>query len=491
MNSTVLALANRTLNSSAKHLGWHLGIVGLAGLNLLVLLRVCLIEQSLTAPGLEFVRWSVELNLFATTLAGIGLFATRITAEREAGTLDLLRLAGLGSAGIISARWLPLLVTCSMLLIVQIPFAMLAVALGGVTPSQVIAVYVVMCLHLIFVASISLWVSIHCRTSGGAVVLAALILAIWCFGAKSFQPILATIGGYSQSISSLTRTISEFLDSYPSISGFGRVSQALSFGNSTPIWWDWPELLQSGLAVVMILWAWASLEFQASKETRTWSRKTFRSTRRRPLWKNAIAWKEFMFLTGGWRGMAIRVVVYPLVGIIFSDGWKLERMYDPAIRTLGWDGAILLAQVFSREFRDETWDTLRLIPLTLGQLCYRKLSGVALALFPGVLWVEITRHYWHFGVEGFERLEHAFICTIVLLGWHITTVVSVWFFRTTWGIAFLAGLVSATTLFQFVSLAISRSRFRQHPLILYTLLDLVACIVVFQLVRMRIRSLSK
>ena len=119
MNAAILGLATRILNSSAKHLGWHLAIWGIAALTLAALLRVFLYQQSLSATGLEFMQWSVELNLLATTLAGIGLFATRITAEREAGTLDLLRLTGLGTTGIIVTRWLPHLISCSMLQIVR------------------------------------------------------------------------------------------------------------------------------------------------------------------------------------------------------------------------------------------------------------------------------------------------------------------------------------------------------------------------------------
>ena len=488
MNSAILALATRTLNSSAKHLGWHLAIWGIAVLTLAALLRVFLYQQRFTASGLEFMQWSVELNLLATTLAGIGLFATRITAEREAGTLDLLRLAGLGSAGIIVTLWLPLLISCSMLLIVQVPFAMFAVTLGGITPSQVVAVYVTMCLHLFFVSSIGLWASVHCRTSAGAVLLTAVLLALWCFGARSIQPILIIIGGFSRSINGLTLAIYELLEPYRSISGFNRVSQILSFRNLRPVWWDWPDLWQIGLGCIAILWAWASIEFQASRDGRVLWRRSIPRIRRLRSWKNSIVWKEFIFLTGGWRGMAIRAVLYPLVGITFSDGWKLERMYEPGIRMLGWDGAILMAQVFSREFRDETWDTLRLVPLTLRQLCYRKVVGVALALVPGVIWMLITKHHWKFYFGG---IEHFFFCTLVLFSWCVTAFVSIILYRFTWSIAFLIGLVSATAELQLVDSFMILRRYPQLTLFLMSILNLITCIILSQLTRIRIRYLSE
>jgi hypothetical protein len=313
-------------------------------------------------------------------------------------------------------------------------------------------------------------------------------MALWCFGARSIQPILIIIGGFSRSINGLTLAIYELLEPYRSISGFNRVPQILSFRNLRPVWWDWPDLWQIGLGCIAILWAWASLEFQASRDGRVLWRRSIPRIRRLRSWKNSIVWKEFMFLTGGWRGMAIRAVLYPLVGITFSDGWKLERMYEPAIRMLGWDGAILMAQVFSREFRDETWDTLRLVPLTLRQLCYRKVAGVALALVPGVIWMLITKHHWKFYFGG---MEHLFYCTLVSLGWHISAFASVMFFRSTWAISFLIGVVSATAVYQVVGITVLRSRFPASMLVLYSLLNVATCIVLSQLIRIRIRSLSE
>lgn len=460
----------------------------MAALTGVALLRVSLIPGPQTALGLEFMRWSVEINLLATTLAGIGLFSTQISSERESGTLSLLRLAGLGTAGIIFARWLPLLISCSMLLIVQIPFAMFAVTLGGVTPSQVIAAYAMMCLHLFFVSSIGLWASVQCRTSAGAVILATVLLGVWCFGAKSLQPILVLLGGFSRSIGHWAIVIQDTLEPYRAISGFSRVPQILSPGNSRPQWGDWPDVLQLGLGILAVFGAWASLEFRTSKDEPVLLKTSARKNRRLRPWKYAVVWKEFMFLAGGWRGMAVRAVLYPFVGMVFCDGWNLERMYEPAIRMLGWDGAILMAQVFSRELREETWDTLRLTPVTLRQLCHYKLAGVALALIPGTIWVLITQRYWPFIYGSWEPV---FFCSVILFGWHVSALASVFFHRFTWAIAFLIGLVSATVEFQMVGTSFFLRNYPSLTLFWMSIVNLIICILLYSLVGLRIRALSQ
>ena len=488
MNPAVLALASRTLNGSAKSIGWHLAIGGLAAMTLAALFRVFQLQSELTAPGLEFMRWSVELNLLVTTLAGIGLFATSISAEREAGTLALLRMAGLGSVGIITARWLPLLLACSALLFVQIPFALLAVTLGGVTPSQVIAAYTAMWLHLFFVASIGLWVSVQCRTSTGAILLATLLLGFWELWPQALMPLITLVGGLSRAMTSEMLAAHEFLDSFRAITGFGRVTDILRSSHASFTWWDWPDLWQIGIGCVAIAWAWASFEYQASSDEPVIVKRVAHRQRRLRPWRNAVLWKDFVFLGGGWRGLMIRTVLYPLAGILFCGGWTPEMMYEPALRMLGWDGAMLLAQVFHKEFREETWDALQLTPATISQLCYRKLEGVALALIPGFIWVLLTMTVWRFAFGG---MEHPFYCSLLLLGWHIAVLFSVLFPRFTWVSAFLLGVVSATVEYELVGSMIWSWHSPQWTLFLWLLLNLIACGSMYVLIRVRIRSLSE
>lgn len=489
MNPAVLALATRTLNISAKSLGWHLSIGGLVTLTLAALLRVFQLQSLLSAPGLEFMQWSAELNLLVTTLAGIGLFATSISAERESGTLDLLRLAGLGSTGIIAARWLPLLVSCSVFLLVQIPFALFGVPLGGVTPAQVIAVYFAMWLHLVVVASIGLWVSVHCRTSMGSVLTAIALLGFWGLGPQVLLPLLTLVGGLSLTIASEILAVYDLIESMGTVTGFGRVTDILRAGNPSPGWWDWPDLWQVGLSGVAIVWAWASLESAASHDSALYSKTTTGSRKRRHSWRCAVLWKDFFLVEGGWRGMLARVVLYPLVGWMYYGDWYPSRLYDPAMHMLGWDGAILLAQVYQREFRDNTWDSLRLSSGSTVHICYEKLASVAFALLPGVIWVTLTMPYFQFNYQF--KYEHWGCCSLLLLGWHVTALFSVLFPQLIWVVAFLVGVITATVEFELVA-SMLISSIDPHPIELgFILFHLVVCVILHTLTAVRIHRLSE
>jgi len=59
-------------------------------------------------------------------------------------TLGLLKLAGFTSASILAGKSIGQLVTMALLLLVQAPFALLAITLGGVSPHQVVAAWVIL-----------------------------------------------------------------------------------------------------------------------------------------------------------------------------------------------------------------------------------------------------------------------------------------------------------------------------------------------------------
>lgn len=486
MNPAVLALATRSFNGLAKNIGWHLAIGGLTAMTLAALFCVFQTQANQSAPGLAFMRWSSQLNLLMITLAGIGIFATCITSEREAGTLSLLRLAGLGSVGIISARWLPLLCSSFALLVVQIPLALFAVTLGGVTPSHVIAAFVAMALHLFLVTAIGLWVSVHCRTISGAILLATVLLGFWSLGPKALMPVLGLLGSFSRVMLAEILSMHDILDGLGTVSGFGRVSQILS-SSTRPAWWDWPDLWQVGVGMVAIAWAWLAFELRTASDEPVIAKPVFRLHKHLPLWPTAIVWKDFRFVGGDWRGMKIRTLLYPLAGALLG-GWSLEKFYEPVLRMWGWDGAMLLAQLYHREFREETWDNLRLTPQSVPQLCYSKLAGVALALVPGAIWMEYSRQHWQFAIGG---VEHLFYCSMILRGWHMTVLFSVLFHRFTWVVAFLVGIMSATMEFEMVGSIALNGGHPETVLWICFMGNLLVCGMIHALIAMRIRWLSQ
>ncbi len=125
-------------------------------------------------------------------------------------------------------------------------------------------------------------------------------------------------------------------------------------------------------------------------------------------WHNAIIWKEYFLLGGGRTGFRVRCGLAGLgfLGIIllvtdtihaliiggqyfrWRDDWS-QRAAEPIMGCSAWafglDVAYLTVNLFSYELRRQTWESLQLLPLSLGTICRRKILGAACHLVPWVV----------------------------------------------------------------------------------------------------------
>jgi hypothetical protein len=121
----------------------------------------------------------------------------------------------------------------------------------------------------------------------------------------------------------------------------------------------------------------------------------------RPWWL-AIAWKDFHFITGGKKGMFIRLVLY----VIFIGGicaWSSNNRYGNGRLEYGdigviirWSALILFTaeflsvstRIFGVERKRQTLGSLYLLPTSPARIAWQKLLGCALSLLPLlVLWL--------------------------------------------------------------------------------------------------------
>ena len=110
------------------------------------------------------------------TLAGPLMFATCITEEKEEQTLGLLRMANVGPLSLLLGKLAPRLASALLILIVQFPFTLLAITLGGVGWSQVFAAFCTLLAHVFLIANVGLFCSVVGRRTGSAVGLCAILL---------------------------------------------------------------------------------------------------------------------------------------------------------------------------------------------------------------------------------------------------------------------------------------------------------------------------
>ena len=109
------------------------------------------------------------------------LMAGALSAERERGSLDLLRVTDLGPTEILLEKYLSRLVLMLTLLLTALPLLALAYSFGGVSADRLQRTAVLLLLACLQVGAISLFCSARCKTVLRAVIWAYLgCLAFYC-----------------------------------------------------------------------------------------------------------------------------------------------------------------------------------------------------------------------------------------------------------------------------------------------------------------------
>ena len=142
---------------------------------------ICVLQAwtSPVAPGLQFLYGILFLNVLFILLAATSYFASSITEEKEEGTIALLTIAGVSPTGLLLAKSTTRILEGILLLAVQLPFALLAVTLGGVMWDQVIASYIALGGFLVLSGNLALLASvIATRTTAAGFGTAAMLVAL-------------------------------------------------------------------------------------------------------------------------------------------------------------------------------------------------------------------------------------------------------------------------------------------------------------------------
>lgn len=134
--------------------------------------------------------------------------------------------------------------------------------------------------------------------------------------------------------------------------------------------------------------------------------KAGRTRRSHPCWQHAIAWKDFFLIGGGRTGLRIRcaiAVIFVLYALLSSDllrplmlgtftytpisslarGWG-ESILVTSLYAFVLDLVYLTVNLFSRDLKHQTWESLLILPQSLGAICRQKIWGAAVHLTPWV-----------------------------------------------------------------------------------------------------------
>ncbi|MGO8705935.1 MAG: ABC transporter permease [Candidatus Brocadiia bacterium] len=418
MSLPILALFTRSLRVESRQLTLYLGRLAL----LVVIGFYLLVFQSesrfYSAPGLMFFESVVMINLVFITLAGLSYFASAITEEKEEMTLGLLRMTRLNPVSILLGKSTARMIGALLLLAVQFPFTLLAVTLGGVGPHQIVAAYATLLAYVVFVSGLALCCSVVASRTSGAAWLAGILLAGFLFVPPIGQAVLAGLTHASKldPSSALYRTLAFVFEWAGNASPFSRAEEISRTGFSAfPVGWQVVSNVLAGALFFLAAWAGFDRFTRQQKEASpargllAKSKSRFRIFSPGRAWRNALAWKDFNFIAGGWTMVLIKFVVYgaALAGIYAAvrDGGRMT-IQDYCLGVRYFMGSVLiieLAWIASRAFNEEMkWQTLAgvvLLPVSIRSLAYRKVAGCLLGLIPSATYTLLAA-YLSIGAQG-------------------------------------------------------------------------------------------
>ncbi len=383
------------------------------------------ISSSMTlvgAPGLKLFNTMTYLNLILISLAGISFFATAITEEKEEETLGLLKMAGIDPLGILLGKSTSRLLGAILLLLVQFPFILLAITLGGVTLGQVFAAYCSLAAYMILLANVGLLCSVRYRRGGTASTATLLFIFAYYFAARAFQSIKFGLvhGGVISSNGTIGTALNDIAEWFKAASVADRIDEIMQTGFSgSPL--GFQVALSLAVALVFFSVAWAGFNRFTRPAGDVAERRAGvvarliqlgRRHRTRP-GKYLMAWKDFHFVAGGMPLQIVKFVFYGLlVGAIFL---VTERYYDYSLSDAGEfvavamlaaiviESAIYASVLFHDEWRDRTLPLLTMLPVRTPTILYSKIAGCAPALLPALFWLIAGCVLWPYGLEEMAK----------------------------------------------------------------------------------------
>jgi ABC-type transport system involved in multi-copper enzyme maturation permease subunit len=433
-----LALLHRALRLDARLLMTHLFRVSFAIAIYFCLLYVQIIlGLKLGAPGLKLFETLSFLNLGLITLAGVSFFATAISEEKEEETLGLLKMAGLNPIGILLGKSTSRLLGAILLLLVQFPFTLLAITLGGVTLLQVISAYFSLTAYMILLANVGLFSSVTSRRGSNASSMTVLFLIVYFSCGWVLQTIRLGLvnGGVIDPRGGLASLIGNLAEMAAEASVYTRLSDIMRTGFfGSPVGFQVSSNVGFAIVSFLLAWAgfnhftrdWRSTASESSARSLRWG--TSRVARRRPK-KDPVMWKEFHFITGGWRSFWGRFVAYgALTMAIF---WASDRYYSYSLveasqgvafvmlGVLVLESSLYVSRIFHDEWRDRTLPLLMMLPIATPRLVYSKVVGCLPALLPAIVWLALGCAIMPNGLEEvFKTLvlpSRWFVALILLL----------------------------------------------------------------------------
>ncbi len=370
------------------------------------------------APGLAFFSKVVFTNFFFITLTGLSYFAGAIAEEKEEGTLGLLRMTNLGPLTILLGKSSSRLLGIGLLLLVQLPFTLLAVTLGGVSIHQVLAAYFSLGAYIFFVCNLALLFSVIFARVGVASVVTGLslllcfLLPIWGLGLVG---LLVNHFHVVQQNNAALAVVTGGLQTLGRTSVFGQLESILTNGFAGRLF-GFQVVSNLALGVLFFLLAWWGFD-RFTRERRpgaltrklpAWRLARFGMPGAGRAWEGAVWWKDFFLLHGGWNTALVKLGVYLCLVLVLRFNIKLAYRGSPPtdyelqlgaglMETFFLLFAVELAfgagRIFRSEIQGKTLAGLVGLPLSVPRIAYQKVGALLLSTVPALAFAGVGVGY--------------------------------------------------------------------------------------------------
>lgn len=433
------ALFNRALCSDFRLIRTHLFRLLFAITILLCLVSARSTSQFMGAAGLKLFTQIIYLNFAFIVMAGINFFATAITEEKEEQTLELLVITGVNPIALMLGKSIPRLISALLLLSIQFPFTLLAITLGGVTLSQVIAAYVALAAFLFCLSNLGLICSVVSGRSLEAASLVVLYLVIYFLAQPVLNLLLNTLI-YYQWIADQTMFVDyakRAIDWIGHTSVLSQIDLILTSGFNESLWGIqfWSNLV---FGIILFFFAcllfnrFALIEVSAIPDREVLSTEKISLLSPGRTWENALMWKDFNFLSGGYGMTFGKFIAYGIILLLVCLPISSASRKDIAVViffvmlfiTLI-EVTIISSQVFRIEIQENTLPSISMLPTPISKIAYSKIAGALLSLIPACVYLLLG---FLLAIEDIVRAlqnvlpEPVFwmILVEVLLFWHLS-----------------------------------------------------------------------
>lgn len=340
-----------------------------------------------------------------------------------------------------------------MLLTLQFPFTLLAIALGGVTIHQIAAAYCSLLAFLLALGNVSLLASVVCRTTNRASWLTGVLLVLYLLAAPLMNAAIDTLKWFGiLPRGEMTDSLALFIDSIGlNTSIWSRLSAIESTGFAEPVFGT--QVISSLIVAFLafcLAWALAGHFVRDDEMGGVGARFTFRrkgKIRQFPVgraWTNALVWKDFHFISGGITWMVAKFVVYGVALVIFAiyvlGIFSRFGTYTNARRDFGYltiicatfvlagEIAFAASRIFREELRGKTHASLMMLPYSAGHIAYAKIGGCLLGLLPAAFYFVLGYFIAPEAIDDFPDIINEagawWFFSMYVLGVHLTAFLS-------------------------------------------------------------------